>query len=106
MLLNVNHGMCVCEGVCVCAVNGFLWLPPWHAQLLTVDALPSQQPNHAHPIMEPRLRLPRLSELSRCLPVPWKTKKKTKKNMPSAHALTSKQYTSDCGRDFHGTLID
>ena len=61
MQLNANYVMC--EHVCV--LNGFLWLPTWHAQLLTVDALPSQQPNHAHPIMEPRLPLPRLNKLGR-----------------------------------------
>lgn len=35
--------------VCVCVFDSISWLPTWHAQLLTVDALHSQQPKHAHP---------------------------------------------------------
>lgn len=98
MQLNANY---VWKWVCV--FNGFLWLPTWHAQLLTVDALPSQQPNHAHPIMEPRLRLPRLNKLGRhkhrspfLPPEKWNTHT----------TFTFKQYNADCGRASHWILID
>lgn len=103
MQLNANYVMCVH----VCVFNGFLWLPTWHAQLLTVDALPSQQPNHAHPIMEPRLPLPRLNKLGRrkgrtpLLALEDKTHIHTHKR-----THTFKQYSTDCGQASPCILID
>lgn len=91
MQLNVKYAMCEYEWMRECVFNGFIWLPTWHTQLLTVDAVPSQQPNHAHPIMEPQLRLPRLKSLvgtntAPLLPFENKT-----------HSSTFKQYNIDCG---------
>lgn len=94
--------------VCVCVFNSILWLPTWHAQLLTVDALHSQQPNVHIPIMESRLWLPRLKKLGGHRNATWHRLglkiKHTVRALSHTHARTFTVYSNNV-RLIEGGLV-